>query len=80
MASSNSVALGQQWLPEGLTRRETEVLLLLGAGLSNKEIAQRLGLSVGTVKQHVHSILLKTGARSRIELVVQALAAGSNGV
>jgi DNA-binding NarL/FixJ family response regulator len=74
------IALGKQWPPSGLTRREKEVLLCIGGGMSNKEIAQRLGLSVGTVKQHVHSILLKTGARSRIELVVQALAAGSNGV
>jgi DNA-binding NarL/FixJ family response regulator len=75
MASSNSVALGQQWLPEGLTRRETEVLLLLGVGLSNKEIAQRLGLSVGTVKQHVHTILHKTGVRSRFELFARMASA-----
>jgi len=68
----------QQWPPSGLTRREREVVLLMGYGISNKEIARRLGLSAGTVKQHVHSILVKTGARSRFELV--ALAAGSNGV
>jgi DNA-binding NarL/FixJ family response regulator len=74
------VASGQQWPPSGLTPREREVVLLVGTGMSNKEIAQRLGLSVGTVKLHVHSIFLKTGARSRIELVMQAVAAGSNGV
>jgi DNA-binding CsgD family transcriptional regulator len=68
----------QQWPPSGLTPRQREVALLLGSGMSNKEIARRLGLSVGTVKQHVHTILLKAGARTRFELV--ALAAGSNGV
>jgi DNA-binding NarL/FixJ family response regulator len=68
--SFNSVALDQQW-PEGLSRRESQVVLLVGTGLSNKEIAQQLGLSVGTVKQHLHSIFCKTGARNRYELVVQ---------
>jgi DNA-binding CsgD family transcriptional regulator len=72
------VASCQQWPPIGLTPRQREVALLLGSGMSNKEIARRLGLSVGTVKQHVHSVLLKTGARTRFELVV--LAAGSIGV
>jgi DNA-binding CsgD family transcriptional regulator len=71
------VASCQQWPPSGLTTRQREVALLLGSGMSNKEIARRLGLSVGTVKQHVHTILLKTGARTRFALV--ALAAGSNG-
>ena len=70
MASSKSIALGQQWPPAGLTRRETEVVLLVGAGLSNKEIARELGLSDGTVKLHVHSIFQKTGIRNRSELVV----------
>jgi DNA-binding NarL/FixJ family response regulator len=68
--SFDSVALDQQW-PGGLSRRESEVVLLVGTGLSNKEIAQQLGLSVGTVKQHLHSIFCKTGARNRVELIVQ---------
>jgi DNA-binding NarL/FixJ family response regulator len=71
VASSNSVALAQPWPPKGLTRRETEALHLVGAGLSNKEIAWQLGLSVGTVKLYVHHVLQKTGARSRSELVVR---------
>jgi len=66
----NSVALDQQW-PRGLSRRESEVVLLVGTGISNKEIARQLGLSVGTVKQHVHSIFRKTGTRRRADLVVQ---------
>jgi DNA-binding NarL/FixJ family response regulator len=75
-ASSNSVALGQQW-PQELTRRESEVVLLVGIGMSNREIAQRLGLSVGTVKLHVHHIFRKTGARRRSNLVVQLATRGS---
>jgi DNA-binding NarL/FixJ family response regulator len=43
----------------GLTRRESEVLELLGRGLSNKEIGCELCLSVATVKHHVHHILEK---------------------
>jgi DNA-binding NarL/FixJ family response regulator len=46
-------------LNEALTRREGEVLLLIGRGLSNKEIAAELSLSIATVKHHVHHILGK---------------------
>ena len=70
MTNFNSVALDQQW-PRGLTRRESEVVHMVGSGMSNKEIAQRLGLSVGTVKLHVSSIFQKTGARGRYRLIVQ---------
>jgi DNA-binding NarL/FixJ family response regulator len=63
-------ALDQQW-PQGLTRRESEVVLLVGTGLSNREIARQLGLSVGTVKIHIHRILKKTGARNRCNLAVR---------
>jgi len=69
MTSSISVELGQHWLQ--LTHREREIILWVGGGMSNKEIARQLGLSVGTVKQHVHSILQKTGARTRWHLVAQ---------
>jgi two-component system nitrate/nitrite response regulator NarL len=69
MVSSKSVSLGQHWLR--LTRREREVLLWVGGGMSNKEIARQLGLSDGTVKQHVHNIFQKTGTRRRHELVAQ---------
>lgn len=44
---------------EALTRREEDVLRLIGRGWSNKEIAQELNLSVATVKQHVHHVLAK---------------------
>jgi DNA-binding NarL/FixJ family response regulator len=73
MTSSNRVALDQQG-PQELTRREREVALLLGTGMSNKEIARQLGLNDGTVKLYVHSILRKTGARNRYGLIAQMAA------
>ena len=54
--------------PAGLTVRERQVLDLLGRGHSDREIAARLSLSVGTVGHHVAAILCKTGAGSRREL------------
>ena len=58
-----------QKLPGGLTAREAEVLVLLAAGLSNAEIAQRLYLSHATVKTHINRIFAKTGARDRAQAV-----------
>jgi two-component system, NarL family, nitrate/nitrite response regulator NarL len=51
----------------GLTSREREILSLIDEGLSNKEIASRLYIEVSTVKNHVHNILEKLGARRRAE-------------
>jgi two-component system, NarL family, nitrate/nitrite response regulator NarL len=61
---------------EELTAREAQVLSLLAEGLSNKEIARRLGVAERTAKFHVESILGKLGARSRSEAVVRAARAG----
>lgn len=58
--------------PGLLTPREYEVLGLLSEGLINKEIASRLGISVATVKCHVHRILDKLDAKSRREAIAQA--------
>ena len=59
-------------LIEPLTERELEVLRLIAEGLTNRQIAERLSVVVGTVKAHNNSIYGKLGARNR----VQALARG----
>ncbi|WP_449064905.1 response regulator [Planomonospora algeriensis] len=60
----------------GLTPREREVLTLLGAGLSNAQIARRLHLVEGTVKAHVSAILTRLGARNRVQAAIRAYEAG----
>lgn len=54
-----------QW---GLTRREQQLIPLIGRGLSNKEIANHLSLSEQTVKNHVHRILRKVGVSDRLSV------------
>jgi len=60
----------------GLTDREREVMALVGAGLSNDEIAERLVVSPATAKTHVSRAMIKLGARDRAQLVVFAYEAG----
>ena len=60
----------------GLSARETEVLTLLGDGLSSHEVADRLVLSEHTVNDHVKAVLEKAGARTRQVLLSRALGAG----
>jgi two-component system nitrate/nitrite response regulator NarL len=59
-----------------LTPREIEILSLLAEGQSNKVIARNLGISDGTVKLHVKSILRKLGVHSRVEAAVIAVEQG----
>lgn len=59
-----------------LTPRETEILCHLAAGQSNKVIARELGISDGTVKLHVKSILRKLQVQSRVQAAVIAVEAG----
>ncbi|MET9272066.1 LuxR C-terminal-related transcriptional regulator [Kribbella sp. NPDC003557] len=55
-----------------LTTRERQILDLIDDGLSNKEIAGRLCIEISTVKNHVHNILAKLGARRRTEAAAKA--------
>ena len=57
---------------DGLTDREVEVLRLLAAGMSNREIGERLYISSNTAANHVRSILLKTGAANRTQAAMYA--------
>jgi DNA-binding CsgD family transcriptional regulator len=54
-----------------MTPRELEILRLVGAHLSNKEIAIRLGIELATAKNHVHSILTKLKVHRRWEAAAQ---------
>jgi DNA-binding NarL/FixJ family response regulator len=80
-----SVTAGELWLgdeeaapglePRGgqrLTGRERQVLSLVAEGLKNREIAQRLSITPGTVKVHMMHVFEKTGARDRFQLRLQA--------
>jgi DNA-binding NarL/FixJ family response regulator len=59
-----------------LTEREREVMALVGAGLSNHEIAQRLVLSPATAKTHVSRLMTKLAVRDRAQLVILAYESG----
>jgi DNA-binding NarL/FixJ family response regulator len=61
---------------QALTGREREVLALVGAGLSNAEIGQRLFLVEGTVKAYVSAVLAQLGVRNRVQAAVLAFQAG----
>jgi DNA-binding NarL/FixJ family response regulator len=60
----------------GVTAREREVLTLIGRGLTNGEIADRLYISVATAKAHVARLLTKLDARDRVQLVIVAYESG----
>ncbi|MBI3933032.1 MAG: response regulator transcription factor [Acidobacteria bacterium] len=73
-AVAERLAEARTW--PGLTPRETEVLEFLADGLRDREIAERLGLTVATVKVHVHRILEKLDAQDRTEAVMRAVKRG----
>jgi len=72
---TGTAALGAA-VPERLTARETDVLRLVADGLTNREIAGRLGISQNTVKNHLKNIMAKVQADNRTQLVRLALELG----
>jgi DNA-binding NarL/FixJ family response regulator len=58
----------------GLTEQEAAILRLVAGGYSNKEVARHLGISMGTVKNHISNILRKLDARDRTHAVLEAIA------
>ena len=65
-------ARGQPVLVESLSGRELEVLRLVTAGFTNREIARQLFISTGTVKTHIHNLCGKLGVRNRTEAAMKA--------
>lgn len=70
-----SQAAAHQAVPAHLTERELAVLRLVAGGYSNKEIGRALGISDGTVKNHLTEILYKLDARDRTHAVLKAIGA-----
>ena len=71
-----SVMGNQDFIPEQLSAREREVLLLAAKGLSSKEVARRLFISERTVQTHLASIYDKLGSRNKTEALLLALKYG----
>ncbi|MEU9745392.1 MULTISPECIES: response regulator [Streptomyces] len=63
-------------LPRDITPREREVLTLIGQGLPNRAIAERLFISEATVKTHINNLFAKAAIRDRADAVRRAIAAG----
>ena len=74
MASESDVAM--HGMPEHLTPREMEILRLVAQGQTNRQIAERLIVAVGTIKVHVEHILGKLGATDRTQAAVRAVELG----
>ncbi|MEU1437721.1 response regulator transcription factor [Streptomyces sp. NPDC005786] len=70
------VASGEPELPDGMTPREAEVLVLIAEGMSNAEIARSLHISQATVKSHINNLFAKAGLRDRAQAVRYAYVRG----
>ncbi len=70
----HAIRKGNGKLPEAvrMTKREREIIVLITEAMSNKEIAQRLNLSIYTVKSHIHNILEKMALHNRLEIAAHS--------
>lgn len=71
-----STVAAEPELPDGLTPREVEVLVLIAEGMSNAEIARSLHISQATVKSHINNLFAKAGVRDRAQAVRYAYVRG----
>ncbi len=74
--SANTPASELRQPVDPLTEREEEVLLSVAKGLTNSEIAEALFISLSTVKSHLASLMMKLGARNRVEIAMWAYGTG----
>ena len=70
LAAIMSSSAKNETLPDSITEREKEVCSLLAQGLTNRQIAETLYISEGTVKNYISSIYEKTGIHDRAKLIV----------
>ena len=75
-AAGHQKSLADSVYPDGLTRREADVLKHLARGLSNSDIAARLSIAAKTVDNHVQNLYAKIGAKSRTAAAMYALEKG----
>ena len=76
MAQSNSISKVSKDIPEDLNKNELKLIKQIGKGLSNKEIAAKLYLSEGTVRNYLSTILSKLDLRDRTQLAIWAVQKG----
>lgn len=68
VASPQTLTRSVRRNPQGLTRRQQELVPLIAQGLTNKEIASHLNLSEQTIKNHIHRMIRKVGAKDRFKV------------
>lgn len=80
LSESKDLSLAPHRAPaalHGLTARESQIVALIAAGASNKEIADRLAITERTVKAHLTNVFQKLGLSSRLHLAIRALSGGN---